>query len=257
MLLAIDLGNTQTALGLFNGSELVQSWRMPTDHTFTKDELHVRLLGYFQMYGISLAQVSALAFAGVVPQLLREWRGVAVQLGVPFVQVGSDTAAVTKVDAPNPAEVGADRIANAVAAAELYGAPSIVVDFGTATNLDVVDARGYYIGGAIAPGIGISMDALSSRAAKLASVPMEVPAHAIGRNTVEAVQVGIVMGTAAMTEGLVGRIRRELGEAGRNAQVIATGGLAGVVANCTEVFDHVDQQLTLQGIRLIWERMQR
>ena len=172
MLLAIDLGNTQTAIGLFNGSELVQSWRMPTDHTFTKDELHVRLLGYFQMYGISLAQVSALAFAGVVPQLLREWRGVAVQLGVPFVQVGSDTAAVTKVDAPNPAEVGADRIANAVAAAEFYGAPSIVVDFGTATNLDVVDARGYYIGGAIAPGIGISMDALSSRAAKLASVPM-------------------------------------------------------------------------------------
>lgn len=256
MLLAIDLGNTQTAIGLFNGSELVQSWRMPTDHTFTKDELHVRLLGYFQMYGISLAQVSALAFAGVVPQLLREWRGVAVQLGVPFVQVGSDTAAVTKVDAPNPAEVGADRIANAVAAAELYGAPSIVVDFGTATNLDVVDARGYYIGGAIAPGIGISMDALSSRAAKLASVPMEVPAHAIGRNTVEAVQVGIVMGTAAMAEGLVGRIRRELGETGRNAQVIATGGLAGVVANCTEVFDHVDQQLTLQGIRLIWERMQ-
>lgn len=256
MLLAIDLGNTQTAIGLFNGSELVQSWRMPTDHTFTKDELHVRLLGYFQMYGISLAQVSALAFAGVVPQLLREWRGVAVQLGVPFVQVGSDTAAVTKVDAPNPAEVGADRIANAVAAAEFYGAPSIVVDFGTATNLDVVDARGYYIGGAIAPGIGISMDALSSRAAKLASAPMEVPAHAIGRNTVEAVQVGIVMGTAAMAEGLVGRIRRELGETGRNAQVIATGGLAGVVANCTEVFDHVDQQLTLQGIRLIWERMQ-
>lgn len=256
MLLAIDLGNTQTAIGLFNGSELVQSWRMPTDHTFTKDELHVRLLGYFQMYGISLAQVSALAFAGVVPQLLREWRGVAVQLGVPFVQVGSDTAAVTKVDAPHPAEVGADRIANAVAAAEFYGAPSIVVDFGTATNLDVVDARGYYIGGAIAPGIGISMDALSSRAAKLASVPMEVPAHAIGRNTVEAVQVGIVMGTAAMAEGLVGRIRHELGETGRNAQVIATGGLAGVVANCTEVFDHVDKQLTLQGIRLIWERMQ-
>ena len=216
MLLAIDLGNTQTAIGLFNGSELVQSWRMPTDHTFTKDELHVRLLGYFQMYGISLAQVSALAFAGVVPQLLREWRGVAVQLGVPFVQVGSDTAAVTKVDAPHPAEVGADRIANAIAARNAYG----------------------------------------SRAAKLASVPMEVPAHAIGRNTVEAVQVGIVMGTAAMAEGLVGRIRRELGETGRNAQVIATGGLAGVVANCTEVFDHVDQQLTLQGIRLIWERMQ-
>lgn len=260
MLLAIDMGNTQTALGLFDNEKLAASWRMPTDHTFTKDELHVRLMGYFRMYGLELAQIDAIAFAGVVPQLLREWQGVSDQLGARFMQVGPDTASVTLVDAPNPAEVGADRIANATAAAAIYGAPSIVVDFGTATNIDVVDARGCYIGGAIAPGIRISMDALTARAAKLASVPLEAPDHAIGRNTVECVQVGAVVGAAAMTEGLVARIKRELREGGRDGgrdpRVIATGGLAGIVAGCTDAFDAVDQQLTLKGIRLIWQRLQ-
>lgn len=256
MLLAIDMGNTQTALGLFDGAEIVRSWRMPTDRTFTKDEVHVRLLGYFQMYRLDLGCVDAMCFAGVVPQLQRAWAGVATQLGVPLVQIGAATASVTSVDAPNPAEVGADRVANATAAAELYGAPSIVVDFGTATNIDVIDGRGAYIGGAIAPGIRISMDALTARAAKLASVPMEAPGHAIGRNTVECVQVGAVVGAAAMAEGLVARIRAELGDAGTGARVIATGGLAGIVAGCTDLFDAVDQQLTLKGIQIIWDRMQ-
>ena len=256
MLLAIDMGNTQTALGLFDGAELRQSWRMPTDRTFTKDELHVRLLGYFHMYGLSLDAVDAIAFCGVVPQLTREWRGVAAQLSVPLVAVGRDTAGVTCVDAPNPSEVGADRIANATAAAAFYGAPAIVVDFGTATNIDVVNAAGAYIGGAIAPGVRISMDALIARAAKLASISLEAPEHAIGRNTTEAVRSGAVVGAAAMAEGLVARIRAELGAGGVRAQVIATGGLAGVVATCTDVFDAVDQQLTLKGICEIWRRMQ-
>lgn len=255
MLLAIDMGNTQTALGLFDGAEPLRSWRMPTDRTFTKDEVHVRLMGYFQMYGLDLGCIDAMCFAGVVPQLQRAWAGVAAQLDVPLVQVGSDTAAVTLVDAPNPSEVGADRVANAVAAAELYGSPSIVVDFGTATNIDVVDGRGAYIGGAIAPGIRISMDALTARAAKLASVPLEAPSHAIGRNTLECVQAGAVMGAAAMAEGLVARIRAEL-PGGAGARVIATGGLAGIVAGCTDLFDAVDQQLTLKGIQIIWRRMQ-
>ena len=134
MLLAIDMGNTQTALGLFDQDQLLQSWRMPTDRTFTKDEILVRLLGYFQMSGLALSCVDTICFAGVVPQLTREWRAVATQLGVRMIQVGPDTQMVTKVDAPNPAEVGADRIANAVAAEALYGAPAIVVDFGTATT---------------------------------------------------------------------------------------------------------------------------
>lgn len=254
MLLAIDMGNTQTALGLFDGDKLVCSWRMPTDRTFTKDELHVRLLGYFRKDGLDLNAVDAMAFAGVVPQLVREWEGVAATLGARMVRVGLETAAVTKVDAPNPAEVGADRIANATAAATFYGSPSIVVDFGTATNIDVVNAAGAYIGGAIAPGIRISLDALTQRAAKLASVSLEAPAHAIGRNTVEAVQCGTVVGAAAMAEGLVSRIKAELGAP--DACVIATGGLAGVVAGSTDAFDYVDPQLTIKGICEIYRRMQ-
>lgn len=253
MLLAIDMGNTQTALGLFDGDELVHAWRMPTDRTLTKDELHVRLLGYFHKDGLELTCVDAIAFAGVVPQLMREWEGVAREMGARLVVVGRETAAVTSIDAPNPAEVGADRIANATAAAALYGAPSIVVDFGTATNIDVIDARGAYIGGCIAPGIRISLDALTARAARLASVPLEAPVATIGRTTVEAVQSGTVVGAAAMAEGLVARIKRELDCA--DATVIATGGLARVVAEATDVFDHVDSQLTIKGICEIYRRL--
>lgn len=253
MLLAIDMGNTQTALGLFDNEELLHSWRMPTDRTFTKDELHVRLLGYFHKDGFDLAQVNAIAFAGVVPQLMREWEGVAEVLNARLVVVGGATASVTSIDAANPAEVGADRIANATAAAALYGSPSIVVDFGTATNIDVVNEQGAYIGGCIAPGIRVSLDALTARAARLASVPLEAPEQTVGRNTVEAVQSGTVIGAAAMAEGLVARIKRELGR--DDARVIATGGLARVVAEATDVFDVVDPQLTIKGICEIYRRL--
>lgn len=254
MLLAVDLGNTQTALGLFDGAQLVESWRMPTDRTFTADELHLRLDGFFRLSGRELASADAIAFAGVVPQLSREWQTVAERIAARSVVIGPDTAAVTKLRAERPAEVGADRIANATAAEAFYGAPAIVVDFGTATNIDVIDAEGYYIGGAIAPGINISMDALSARAAKLASVKLEAPSHAIGRNTTECVQVGTVIGAAAMAEGLISRIKHEL-EA-PEATVIATGGLAKVVAGSTNAFDCVDPTLTLKGVNEIYRRMQ-
>lgn len=253
MLLAIDMGNTQTALGLFDGDALVRSWRMPTDRSFTADELHVRLLGYLQMYGLPIDCIDAVAFAGVVPQLSREWQMAAERIALRAIAVGAETASVTKLHAPNPSEVGADRIANAVAAEKYYGAPSVVVDFGTATNIDVVDADGFYIGGAIAPGLRISMDALVARAARIASIPLEVPEHAIGRTTTEAVQSGAILGTAAMVEGLVARIKHELGSP--DARVIATGGLAGMVADATDVFDIIDQQLTLKGIAEIAHRM--
>ena len=257
MLLAVDIGNTQTALGLFDGDDLVQSWRMPTDHTFTRDEIHVRLHGYFHMYGLELAVIDAIALAGVVPMLNREWDRLAETLladPARYVRVGRATTAVTKVEAPHPEQAGADRIANAVAAEKHYGAPAIVVDFGTATNIDVVNERGAYIGGAIAPGIRISLGALTQRAARLASIPLETPPHAIGTTTVEAVQSGTVVGAAAMAEGLVRRIKAELGAP--DATVIATGGLAGVVAGSTDVFDVVDKQLTLKGICEIYRRMQ-
>ena len=255
MLLAIDMGNTQTALGLFDGDELVHSWRMPTDSSFTADEIHMRLLGFFQMYGLSLDDVDAIAFAGVVPQLSREWHAVAERIAATAVVVGPQTAGAAKLRAARPEQVGADRIANAVAAECLYGAPAIVVDFGTATNIDVIDDEGYYIGGAIAPGIRISMDALTARCAKLASVPLEAPEHNIGRDTVECVQVGAVVGAAAMAEGLVARIKSELDAP--NITVIATGGLAGIVASSTDVFDVVDGQLTIKGICEIYRRMEK
>ena len=253
MLLAIDMGNTQTVIGLFDGDELLQSWRMPTDRSFTADEIHVRLLGFFQMRGLALDCVDAIAFAGVVPELSRAWHAVADRLAARAIVVGPETARATKLKAARPEQVGADRIANAVAAERLYGAPAIVVDFGTATNIDIIDDEGYYIGGAIAPGIRISMDALTARAAKLASVPLECPEHAIGRDTTECVQVGTVMGAAAMAEGLVARIKRELDAP--DATVIATGGLAGIVASATDVFDAVDSQLTIKGICEIYRRM--
>lgn len=253
MLLAIDMGNTQTALGLFDNNELIHAWRMPTDRTFTKDELHVRLLGYFRKDGLELSSVDAIAFAGVVPQLMREWEGVAEVLGARLTVVGRKTASVTSINATNPAEVGADRIANATAAAALYGSPSIVVDFGTATNIDVVDETGAYVGGCIAPGIRVSLDALTARAARLASVPLEAPENTIGRTTIEAVQSGTVVGAAAMAEGLVARIKHELGR--DDAHVIATGGLAGIVATATDVFDVIDPQLTIKGICEIYRRL--
>ena len=253
MLLAIDMGNTQTALGLFDGDELVHAWRMPTDRPLTKDELHVRLLGYFHKDGLDLGYVHAIAFAGVVPQLMREWEGVARDMGARLRVGGRETAAGTSIDAPNPAEVGADRIANATAAAALYGAPSIVVDFGTATNIDVVDERGAYIGGCIAPGIRISLDALTARAARLATVPLEAPKATLGHTPVDAVQRGTVVGAAAMAEGLIARIQRELDC--EDATVIATGGLARVVAEATDAFDHVDPQLTIKGICEIYRRL--
>ncbi len=255
MLLAIDMGNTQTAMGLFDGDELVQSWRMPTDRSYTADEIHVRLMGFFKMYGLSLDTVDAIAFAGVVPQLSREWHAVANRIAADAIVIGPQTAAVTKLRAARPQAVGADRVANAVAAETFYGAPAIVVDFGTATNIDVIDEDGYYIGGAIAPGIRISMDALAARAAKLASVPLEAPEHAIGRDTEECIKVGAVVGAAAMAEGLVARMKRELGR--EDATVIATGGLAGIVADSTDAFDVVDGQLTIKGICEIYRRMQK
>ena len=142
MLLAIDMGNTQTAMGLFDGDELVQSWRMPTDRSYTADEIHVRLMGFFKMYDLSLDAVDAIAFAGVVPQLSREWHAVADRIAADAIVIGPQTTAVTKLRAARPQAVGADRIANAVAAETFYGAPAIVVDFGTATNIDVIDEDG-------------------------------------------------------------------------------------------------------------------
>ena len=256
MLLTIDVGNTQTTIGLFeDDGTSTTGWRMPTLHTDTSDSLRSRLHGYFAMDGLALDAVTDAAVASVVPVLTHAWlRCFQRMLGHDPLLVGPGASCGMPIDLKNPRRVGADRIANAVAAKQRYGSPVIVVDFGTATNIDVVDEKGAYRGGTIGPGLILSADALFARAAKLSSVPIEMPPHALGDSTETALQSGLVIGAAAQAEGLVSRIKDELGLA--DATVVGTGGLARTVSAATDLFDVIDPNLTLRGIREIW-RWQR
>lgn len=260
MFLAVDVGNSQTTLGLFedgaSDNTPCRQWRMATDTTDTADELHERLFGYFLMLGLSLDMVSEVAIASVVPILSLEWqRMMRAVLGTDPLMINAWRDCGINVAMPNPHEVGADRIANALAARDTYGAPVIVVDFGTATNIDVVDKNGDFRGGAIMPGLMLSANSLFSKAAKLASVPLVVPEHALGETTEHAVQSGIVIGAAAQAEGLVARIQRELAqesEGDKPAVVVGTGGLAQLISEATDIFDVVDPDLTIRGLYEIW-----
>ncbi len=252
MFLSVDVGNTQTTIGLFDedGTNLM-GWRMPTLHTDTSDSLRSRLYGYLAMDGFDISSVDDAAVASVVPVLSRAWmRCFQRMFGRDPLLISPGTSCGMPLLLKNPARVGADRIANAIAALRTYGAPVIVVDFGTATNIDVVDRDGAYRGGTIAPGVMLSADALFARAAKLASVPIEAPAHALGDSTETAVQSGLVIGAAAQAEGLVSRIKAEL--AIEDAAVVGTGGLARTVGVATDLFDAIDPDLTLRGIHDIW-----
>ncbi len=257
MLVTVDVGNTQTTIGLFDdtGANLM-CWRMPTLHTDTSDSLRSRLHGYFVMDGFDFGSIRDAAVASVVPVLARAWlRCFQRVLGHDPLMVGAGASCGMRLEVQNPSSVGADRIANAVAALRSYGAPVIVVDFGTATNIDVVDRSGAYRGGTIGPGLMLSADALFARAARLSSVPIEAPEHALGDGTEAALQAGLVIGAAAQAEGLVARIKDELGEP--NATVVGTGGLARTVSAATNLFDVVDPDLTLRGIREIWLAQQQ
>ncbi len=252
MFLAVDVGNTQTTLGLFDSDDtLVHSWRMATDIRDTTDTLHANVRAYFVKDGLDFSCVTSAGVASVVPALERGWRRcLEGHLGHEPLIVSAAHAYGMSIAMPNPLQVGADRIANAIAARATYGAPVIVVDFGTATNIDVVDQTGSYRGGAISPGLMLSAEALFSKAAKLASVPVEAPAHALGDSTETALQSGLVIGAAAQAEGLVRRIRSELGAP--EATVVGTGGLSRTVAQVTDLFDAIDPDLTLRGIQEIW-----
>ncbi|GAV31698.1 MAG: type III pantothenate kinase [Anaerosomatales bacterium] len=252
MILGIDVGNTQTVLGLFDGDELDGHWRIATDASMTADELRVKVGGLLELEGVSFADVERVVLSSVVPALTDQYEVMAERAtGTPPMVVGPGIKTGIPIRYDDPREVGADRIVNAVAAVEAYGVPVIVVDFGTATTFDVVDASGAYVGGAIAPGVETSADALFSRAARLAKVDLEAPSRVIGRNTTESVQAGLLLGEAAMVDGLVRRIQSELGA---SCRVVATGGLAARMAPLCETIDMVDPDLTLRGLLVLYRR---
>jgi len=249
MLLAIDVGNTNTVLGLFDGDTLAHSWRVTTNANSTADELALTFRGLLD----GSTEISGIALCSTVPAVLREMRGMLATYysGTPTVIVEPGTKTGVPILTDNPKEVGADRIVNTLAAHRLFGGPSIVVDFGTSTNLDVVSANGEFLGGALAPGIEISLEALASRAAQLRKVELVRPRSVIGKNTVEALQSGAVYGFAGQVDGLVTRIVEEIGTP---TAVIATGGLAHIVIEESATITHHEPDLTLIGLRLVFER---
>ncbi len=251
MILAVDVGNTQTVLGLFEGGHLDGHWRVSTDAALTADELRVKIGGLLAAEGRSWADIERAIVASVVPSLTTAYEEMAARAtGVAPLVVGPGVKTGMDIRYENPHEVGADRIVNGVAAFRLYGGPVVVVDFGTATTIDVIAEDGGYLGGAIAPGVETSADALFSRAARLSKVDLEPPDHVIGTNTRASVQAGLLLGEAAMVDGLV---RRVWGELGTRTKVVATGGLAEKMAPLCETIDAVDPDLTLKGLGLIYE----
>jgi type III pantothenate kinase len=247
MLLAVDVGNTQTVLGLYRDEELTDHFRLATDRSRTGDELAVTISAL-----LDLEDVAGICLSTTVPALQREWERVAERwLKAPLLVVGPGTRTGIAIRYDDPREVGPDRIVNAVAASERYGPPCIVVDFGTSTNFDIVDASGDYVGGVLAPGIEVSMDALFARAARLVKVDFVAPPSVIGKTTVGGLQSGLVYGFAGQVDGIVGRIREELGV---EAPTVATGGLADLIAPHARTLDRVDPFLTLEGLRIVWSR---
>jgi type III pantothenate kinase len=251
VLLAVDVGNTQTHLGVFRGEELVEDWRFATRREATGDELATTLASLLTLRDLTFDDVTGAIVSSVVPQLAHEYELVSDRYfagALLVIRPGVKTGIPIRTE--NPVEVGADRLVNAVAAYDRVGSACVVVDFGTTINYDVVSAEGELLGAIFTPGIEISMEALADRAAKLPTVDIEPPRELIGRSTVTAIQSGIVYGFAGQVDGIVGRLREEMGE----ITAIATGGLAAAIAPFCDQIDEVDDLLTLTGLRLIWER---
>jgi len=252
MILVIDVGNTNIVLGLYKERQLLHHWRLGTNRSATEDELGVMVHNLFRHAGADINEVEGIIVSSVVPPIMPTIeRLCAKYIGKTPLIVGPGIKTGLNIRYENPREVGADRICNAIAAIELYGPPVIVVDFGTATTLDFIDEKGDYLGGAIAPGIGISTEALYSRAAKLPRIELVRPKSTVGRNTVTSMQAGIIFGFAGQVDGIVRRMQKEFGV---DAKVIATGGLAEMISAESETISEVNQLLTLQGLLMIYER---
>jgi type III pantothenate kinase len=247
LLLAVDVGNTQTAFGLYDGERLADHRRVATEAHRTGDELAVLLSGFFDS-----SSVDGFCVCSSVPALVRAYEELAERWAhAPILMLGPGVRTGIPIRYDDPREVGPDRIANAVAASVRYGAPCIVVDFGTSTNFDVVSAEGEYVGGVLAPGIEISMEALFARAARLTKVDFTEPPSVVGKTTVAGLQSGLVYGFAGQVDGIVAAIRGELGV---DAPVVATGGLAELIVPHARTVEKVDPFLTLEGLRIVWER---
>ncbi len=252
MILAVDVGNTQTVLGLFEDVTLDGHWRVSTDATLTADEVRIKIAGLLAGEGMAWGDVSRVIISSVVPRLTDAYEEVARRAtGCAALVVGPGLKTGMPIRYDNPHEVGADRIVNGVAAFAAFGGPVLCVDFGTATTIDVIDAGGAYLGGSIAPGVETSAEALFSKAARLSKVDLEAPDTAIGKNTRESVQAGLLLGAAAMVDGLVRRVWAELGT---ETRVVATGGLAEQMAPLCETVTDVDPDLTLKGLLMVFER---
>lgn len=252
MLLAIDIGNTHVVLGVFEGERLAHHWRIGTHRQDTSDECAATLRSLFELAGVERSEIADSIISCVVPPLLPIFERTCEKLvGRSSIVVGPGIRTGMPVRVENPREVGADRIVNAVATLARVGAPAIAIDFGTATSFDCISAAGEFVGGAIFPGVFVSLEALVNRASRLSSVEIVRPPSVIGRNTAQNLQSGMVFGYAGLVDTMVRRIRKELGE---DARVIATGGLAGLIASEAETIERVEPFLTLEGLRLIYEK---
>jgi type III pantothenate kinase len=255
MLLALDVGNTNTVIGVFEGRSLKVNWRLSTRRTGTSDEYGIFIKGLFDFAGLDFRAVTAVILSTVVPSVQAPLEEMSRQFfGVEAMVVGPGIKTGMPILYEPPRDVGADRIVNAVAALEAYGGPCIVVDFGTATTFDAISAKGEYLGGAICPGIGISAEALFQRAARLPRVDIARPKVVIGKNTVASMQAGLFFGYQGLVEGIVARMRDELGG---KVTVVATGGLASLVLAESTLVDRLDPLLTLTGLRILYERNQQ
>ncbi|MDX1805884.1 MAG: type III pantothenate kinase [Paenisporosarcina sp.] len=254
MILVLDTGNTNIVLGVYHSDELIHHWRMETDRYKTEDEYGMQVKALFNHAGIEFSQIHGIIISSVVPSIMFSLERMCQKyFGLKPLVVGPGVKTGLNIKYENPREVGADRIVNAVAAIEEYGPPLIIVDFGTATTYCYINEKGEYMGGAIAPGIGISTEALFTKASKLPRIELTKPENVVGKNTVSAMQAGIVYGYVGQVEGIVSRMKAQSKE---QPTVIATGGMANLIASESTVIDKIDPYLTLKGLHIIYERNQ-